>query len=356
MTWPDRQEKPPGCLRLVGLHQYETLYEYLHRLMGTSRGWVTGWKLECWKLVTVGPMLAKLEPAIVHIERHGKFQTSAWYKGTMPPPAPGAGNNWDALVDDVAREAAPLAGPSAIGDGTTDDVDVGIEVLADESAEEDGWASAADDWVSEAGSFLLADDLREAGFSSDDDIEVFPPETVPSADGAAPSATGPVVAAAEASPVPVGVEGAAAPADAFGADVPPVPAPVAGARVSAYKAAQVKHGVVRAYVDKTMRMVASCSVHGERDCRLSRSLLPSDVKSRSGQGRPLGLMVAWLACAEEYPDARAHKDMKPMPSFADRQQARADFFADADHDRSEWIDGVERGVRAGEGEEPERVP
>ena len=354
MSWPGRQEGPAGCLRLLGLHEYETLFEYLHRLLRSTRGWASGFKLECWRLVTAGPPVAKIEPAVVQIKRHTKFVTVAWYRGSMPPPAPGLGNDWDALADDVMADAGPVA--IAPG-GAMDDDDDG-PLLGDLSAEEDGLASAGDGFGSEVESeFLMDDDLfRAAAFSSDDDDDMVPPVPVAASSGAALAEARHAVAAAEPH-APMEVEGAAELADAADGDddVPPVPEPFAGGRVAAYRAAGVKNGTIRAYCDKSMRMVASCSVHGERECRLTRSLLGSGLPSRSGQGRPLGLMVAWLACAGDHPDAGAHKGMKPLPSFADRQKARADFFAE-DEERSVWMDGIERPVREDEGEEPERVP
>jgi hypothetical protein len=76
--------------------------------------------------------------------------------------------------------------------------------------------------------------------------------------------------------------------------------------------------------------------------------------SKLGQGRPLGLLLAWLAdgLAPAVASQRQHKDMA-LPSFDDRMAART---AAADIGGLMHFFAFERPVRIGEGLEPLIVP
>ena len=65
---------------------------------------------------------------------------------------------------------------------------------------------------------------------------------------------------------------------------------------------------------------AHCAFHGD-ECRRQRTARPSDAAARSGQGRPLGLLVSWLLRAHEAEGAQEHITMKASP-LGDRQEAR----------------------------------
>ena len=101
------------------------------------------------------------------------------------------------------------------------------------------------------------------------------------------------------------------------------------------------------------QLVAHCLRHGERACRLTRTLTASTARGRKGQGRPLGLALAWLAAADHLDDdtAAGHKTYKP--SFEERMEARALFAATDDY--REWAE-LERPMREDEEEEPVNVP
>ena len=67
----------------------------------------------------------------------------------------------------------------------------------------------------------------------------------------------------------------------------------------------------------------------------------------------MGLMLAWLQAAADFPDAHEHKAHKPLPSREARLAART-AFAD-EEDAQVWFD-CERPVRDGEDDEPAVVP
>lgn len=83
-------------------------------------------------------------------------------------------------------------------------------------------------------------------------------------------------------------------------------------------------GVLRYYA-KTNSAVAHCTRHGGVVCRLTRTMNASRARGREGQGRPIGLLCAWLAAATDpdHDDVEGHRRMQPMPSHAERAEARA---------------------------------
>lgn len=159
-------------------------------------------------------------------------------------------------------------------------------------------------------------------------------------------------------------EAAAASSDGGGGaigELPPALPPVAAARQppegldAGDVVAHTAFGVIR-YYNNRQEFVAHCSnpQHGQQ-CRLSRSAKPSLAAHRAGQGRPIGLLAAWLAVSfeEELPNKAAHVRLQPLPELSARQAARA---ALAGSPGSAGLLSKERPVRRGEPDEPEFVP
>jgi hypothetical protein len=110
--------------------------------------------------------------------------------------------------------------------------------------------------------------------------------------------------------------------------------------------------------------------HG-RNCRLNRTLKESD--KNDAQGRPVGLLLAWLKCGSDKEfalgldgDVKAaalkhmaitrghHKDIAPQLSPVRRVQARR--WALGNEDLQAFINERERKKRIGEPDEPDRCP
>ena len=93
--------------------------------------------------------------------------------------------------------------------------------------------------------------------------------------------------------------------------------------------------------------------HGNR-CRLQRSRVAG---AKYAQGRPIGLMMAWLTAHLEDDDDNhhGHVHMDPMPSYEDREEGRREFMELPDTEF--WLD-LERPQRVDEGEgfEPDEAP
>ena len=100
-------------------------------------------------------------------------------------------------------------------------------------------------------------------------------------------------------------------------------------------------------------VVAHCRLeHHGRMCRLTRTCVPSDAPRREGQGRPLGLMAAWLAKGSDFPDS-ASRVRWCNPALAERRQARR---ALAEMPATAALFEAERGRRESEHSEPDDVP
>lgn len=111
-------------------------------------------------------------------------------------------------------------------------------------------------------------------------------------------------------------------------------------------------GVIRYYATR-QEFVAHCTcVETHHRCRLSRKSTESLAPNRAGQGRPLGLLMAWLAQAGNYPDCHAHVRM-PKPDLAARSAAREMLKA---FEGSELLFEAERAQRGGEADEPTTAP
>lgn len=116
-------------------------------------------------------------------------------------------------------------------------------------------------------------------------------------------------------------------------------------------------GIVRYYAGYKS-MVAHCDnpKHG-KNCRLTRNTSGSNRLGREGQGRPPGLLLAWLRAGGGHDVASAKEHLHlPQPSLAERQQARE--AARALFSGATWhaLSACERPRRSGEGEEPDMIP
>ncbi|CAE7797910.1 unnamed protein product [Symbiodinium sp. CCMP2456] len=115
-------------------------------------------------------------------------------------------------------------------------------------------------------------------------------------------------------------------------------------------------GRLRYYKHREQKqIIAVCGLH--KDCRMMRSLtrnpnarLPDT--SLFGQGRPLGLVIAWLKCQHEHATQRDHIH-KFHVDFQARQDARV-WFLENVPEAAQWAD-LEREQADGEGEEPTRI-
>ena len=62
-------------------------------------------------------------------------------------------------------------------------------------------------------------------------------------------------------------------------------------------------------------MKAFCQYHA--NCTLTRTCIPQD-----GEGRPLGLLYAWLSAGSRFTSKSQHKDISNRPDLYERQFAR----------------------------------
>jgi hypothetical protein len=162
-----------------------------------------------------------------------------------------------------------------------------------------------------------------------------------------------------ASPIPA----AGKPVELPGPQVPPVPSSagscvpsaVGKSRAGDRSFADVFHvegGFLKFYGGARMEMVAHCAVHGINGCRLTRITRASPMLARAGQGKPIGLLCAWLKA----PETHMPKGVRlptPVPCLAERQAARAAF----EHlPGSHLFTLHERPCRAEEPNEPINIP
>ena len=106
------------------------------------------------------------------------------------------------------------------------------------------------------------------------------------------------------------------------------------------------HGELR-YHAKSKNIVAFCAEHRDIDCRRSRTCIPN--LARAGQGRPIGLLTAWLRDPESHiPELKRH-----VHPLAARRAARQ-FFQDLPGAAA--FSQNERCKRDGEDDEPENIP
>ena len=113
-------------------------------------------------------------------------------------------------------------------------------------------------------------------------------------------------------------------------------------------------GAVLRFYENSSSMVMHCNCVGHgTGCRLTRTVKGSNTRGRAGQGRPLGLLLAWAEWGVYHRDHKQHIQSRPFPPLADRRRCRqaalrepslAPFFA------------VEHNAVAGHEHEPDVVP
>ena len=147
------------------------------------------------------------------------------------------------------------------------------------------------------------------------------------------------------------------------APVPPPPPPVAPreppreVRPAEQTLDTVGLGKIR-YYRHHQYFVAFCSNPAHGDCRVQRTAVGSTADFRAGsklagQGRPLGLLSAWLASAYDFGTQREHKQLSKTLRLETREQGRQDL---ADVQGSDTLFDLERPRRRGEPEEPRVLP
>ena len=110
------------------------------------------------------------------------------------------------------------------------------------------------------------------------------------------------------------------------------------------------------FYSTTSILVATCRCpdHGPRACKKTKSTKESKVSGREGQGRPLGLLMAWLKTARHHADQHSHVHYGELElSRSQRKAAREEFFQLRGAAR---FRSYERDLRAGESDEPAFVP
>ena len=117
--------------------------------------------------------------------------------------------------------------------------------------------------------------------------------------------------------------------------------------------------------DEEMKIMAGhCNYPGHGIyCRLNRATRPHAKGRKEAQGRPLGLILAWLGCADQFANQKDHHAITvgpnaliaPQLSFESRQHVRAALEA-AQPGTYAALTALERRRRGGEGIEPGAVP
>lgn len=181
-------------------------------------------------------------------------------------------------------------------------------------------------------------------------------DAMPAASGEAPEVV------AEALPPPPMPPLPPAP-DAAGLAVeplPPVP-PVAAPRLdrsAGMNCTMFSGGSITFYPNKNRaggRFQAKCGIieHGDR-CRLTRTSNPPARSRRNlAQGRPLGLLAAWLEMGTVVDNQEEHLAMAAFVLLGDRTRCRQELL---ESPGGRALAAHERAQRAGEGEEPDGEP
>ena len=366
-----------GCLELRCQDKYTTCWQLCSSLKPHLEG-DGDWTTRCYEVQQFQRPVLRLDPRHIEVmEVLGAFEARSRFPQTARARAARAANPWLRALDDVSEE----------GSSSTDD-----EAEADqqgEPAESEGEASDKSG-MSSSVSLEGSDPCATPQLSDHDGDEPFwhqldiaacmdgdggpllaePPDERPSdifEDGGVVDLM--VVAEAPEVDPELAVEAPAVPDGA--PELPAVPdgAPelpaIAGGGLApqGVGAADVSvdfgFGNIRFYFSR-LELVAQCAnpLHGIR-CRLSRSVQGSGTAWRHGQGRPLGLMAAWLLAGQDdqlaIPTHADHVKTRtwPKPSLEDRVAARA---AIAAHPAGAALIAAERPRRPGEPEEPETVP
>ena len=99
---------------------------------------------------------------------------------------------------------------------------------------------------------------------------------------------------------------------------------------------------------------AHCWRHGDA-CRRQRTIRSSDAIGREGQGRPVGLLIAWLQRGHEKATAAEHVAMRSNSFTRQERQAARQYLYSLPGGHA-WADEREREQRGREAVEPEWVP
>ena len=111
-----------------------------------------------------------------------------------------------------------------------------------------------------------------------------------------------------------------------------------------------ENGSIR-YNVKSGNLVAHCCFHSG-NCRRTRTTKEPSARGNRSQGRPMGLLAAWLQAAAQYPNASSHSS-DCRPSLLERQECRRKVMA---MDKGPGFCGeFERAKREDEDDEPEAM-
>ena len=325
---------------LQGQHTYHTLYEYLESRQQATAFEPVGWRLELFRLHTSRRPIAVLDPSLVQIEILKDAAVCLWKvqgTGGRRRPKPKA-NDWAALLDDV----------------DDDEVDEEMSEVDEEMGDADSCSSASEDRVHASDASDVADHDDGDGISSgasdladEGGDRPSPPPPPP------PFALPDLLDAAAVPAVAAAVEVDAAPEAAIVAVE--AAEPVRIDREVAELRIDVPGGYLK-YHRKTQQIVAHCQRHGDRMCRLTRTVKGAGGRARAGQGRPLGLLCAWLQAGDkaELDSSEEHKQFSTISpiSVEERMIARAEFTALPGHEQ--WL-AIERPPRDEEDLEPEAI-
>ena len=314
------------------------MYDVMHEWLTSADFEVAGWKLEKFRLYDSERPLLRMDPTWVEVMRQPYALEHVWRSRRPGLGARArAGDRWLALLDGI--------------DESSDDGEDALHSSSSSSSEEDNSsgtsAMVSGQEYSRAGSevalsdeeSLSGDEMGDHGLGSEDSGGDSEPDTSSDADSA--------LFVSDA-----GEEGTDS--DERDEDAGADAAAAARMRGKVTMELDVAGGILRYYAAKRF-VVAHCLRHGAKACRLTRTLKRSERRDRRAQGRPLGLCMAWLACAghEDLDTARLHKAMDPMPGYDARVQGRAELGLYADAER--WF-RLERPPRHDEDEEPENAP
>ena len=115
------------------------------------------------------------------------------------------------------------------------------------------------------------------------------------------------------------------------------------------------YGSLRFY-PKTKHITAHCDIHRhdlDVDCRKNRTVMESTARSRAGQGRPIGLLTAWLMDPDSHSCVTGALARQGVPSHDKRVAGRRHFLQIPGADQ---FVKYERERRPSEPEEPLSIP
>ena len=346
LLWPDRRQHPVGRLHLHAEHVYYTLYEFLQERLDSMREEdIAGWKIQPFVLHESRRPLAFVDPCWIEVEKSADLQVASFSWGK--PRGRGRGkavDPWAKMLEDLSSEEEDEAAGAGDDDGGDDGGSAVASSIGGCSAEDMASLHEGSDSSSDVGSVhsVVLEDEAEVLRDAPDGADGVGDLPMEGSGGLPAAADAPGLAVLE-----VLVE------EPPLADEPPPPAAKRARGGRATLELEIDGGTLR-YYDATGSVVAHCNRHGSHVCRMTRTVRASRHAGRKGQGRPLGLLLAWLRAAgdPEHDSAELHKSMEP-PSFEDRLEARVLF--EADPSAAEWL-AIERVPRPDEDVEPVAVP